>query len=349
MKKDLCGDIAKPKKNFKPPDAAKSKLAVESLTFNCPLCPVTSTKPEIYYHLRECLEKDFEAEPLIISITMIYSLNPNHLEVQNCVNILAKYLQNIIDYKGDEKYTKIKKSNKIFMEKVEHIKGVSEFLLNGCGCELKMLPVEVNNTVVEQEFYVFPKHLTKDSEQLSVIKQMLLEAEPLEVCLDRNIRVFSPSSSANNMEVPDSFFAVSVAEVKKEQDSIQQEIENLQLLKTKAMRDNPIPKRNYQYLVLRIRFPDGILLQGTFSCNETLNDVYRFVEENLNMRLPFRLLNSIGQNFMNSSSQLSELKLAPASLLNFNVNIDEVNANSPDKKLQYLKDDILALISENVM
>uniref|UniRef100_T2M6G9 UBX domain-containing protein 6 n=1 Tax=Hydra vulgaris TaxID=6087 RepID=T2M6G9_HYDVU len=351
LKNEMYTSVVKPKSNFKP-DGTKSELAVDSLTFICPLCPTTLTKPEIYYHLRKCLENDFEAEPLMISITMIYSLNQNRSEIQNCVDILAKYLQNIIDNKGEEKYLKIKKSNKIFSQKVESMQGTREFLINGCGFELKMLPTEVENAIVEQEFYVLPKSIADDIEHLSMIKQMLLEAEPLEVSLDRNVRVFCASSSSNFLEVPDSFFTVSASEVKKEHEFLQQEIESMQVLKTKAMRDNLTSKRSYQYMVLRIRFPDGILLQGTFSCDETLKDLYTFVVDNLNMNwLPFMLVDSTGKSFQNNSSKLSEFKLAPASLLNFKVEtniIEEMSFNSPDKKLQYLKDETLALISEEI-
>ena len=40
-------------------------------------------------------------------------------------------------------------------------------------------------------------------------------------------------------------------------------------------------QRQFRYTLIRIKFPDGPILQGTFKVNETLQDVRLFVQEAL--------------------------------------------------------------------
>lgn len=48
--------------------------------------------------------------------------------------------------------------------------------------------------------------------------------------------------------------------------------------------------RKYKFSLIRIRFPDNIILQGTFSVHENFKSVVEFVSENLaNNERPFTL------------------------------------------------------------
>ena len=64
------------------------------------------------------------------------------------------------------------------------------------------------------------------------------------------------------------------------------------MLRTKAMRDKEEAKarRKYKYCLIRIRFPDGWILQGTFSVYETVGAVVEFLTEQLAMPLPYILV-----------------------------------------------------------
>ena len=95
------------------------------------------------------------------------------------------------------------------------------------------------------------------------------------------------------------------------------------MLRTKAMRDKEEAKakRKYKYCLIRIRFPDGWILQGTFSVYETVGAVVEFLTEQLAMPLPYILVDSatgakLGQG-EDVEQTLVDLGLVPASLLNF--------------------------------
>lgn len=54
----------------------------------------------------------------------------------------------------------------------------------------------------------------------------------------------------------------------------------------------------YKFALIRIRFPDGVYLQGTFSVYEKLGQVYEFVQSCLkNESIDFKLMSPIGGKF----------------------------------------------------
>ena len=320
----------------------------DGVLFCCPLCPVILPREEIYMHLNQCFMHELDAEPLMISVTMIYTLNRDKQKVDNCINVVSKYLQNIINNPCEVKYRKIRKTNKIFQEKVANIVGISEYLTNGCGFQMQKLPFEVGGAMSEHEFYVMSESLAQDTEQLLAAKQMLMDAEPLDISIDRNVKVFKPSTSAMHIEVPSSFYEMSSTDIKQKQAEMESELEKSKQLRTKAMREaDAPPKHIYKYCIIRIRLPDGVLLQGTFSSSERLIDLRKFIQEHLFMDwIPFTLVDSIGRPYLEESATLTKLKLSPASLVNFNIepNISEEIAASSQGHIQYLRDEYMALI-----
>lgn len=77
-------------------------------------------------------------------------------------------------------------------------------------------------------------------------------------------------------------------------------LENASILKTKAMREREELRtiQKYKFALIRIRFPDGVYLQGTFSVYEKLQQVNEFVQSCLkDDTLPFKLLTPIGSKF----------------------------------------------------
>lgn len=72
------------------------------------------------------------------------------------------------------------------------------------------------------------------------------------------------------------------------------------MLKTKAMREREELRiiQKYKFALIRVRFPDGVYLQGTFSVYEKLVQVNEFVQSCLkDEATPFRLLTPIGSKF----------------------------------------------------
>lgn len=105
-------------------------LAVAGVFFTCELLsedivlPRDAMAEQVEYFLREQLSED----PVVASSVMIHSLNPMRDRRQDAVDILSKYLDNLIVNAGEPKYRRIRTSNKVFSEKVAPIKGCVEFL-----------------------------------------------------------------------------------------------------------------------------------------------------------------------------------------------------------------------------
>ena len=82
--------------------------------------------------------------------------------------------------------------------------------------------------------------------------------------LDRDTRVLQPSAGLQRFEVSPDFYRVTREEVAAEQKRRASDLERSETLRTKAMRDRDagIGMRIYHYTVVRVRFPDGLYLQG---------------------------------------------------------------------------------------
>lgn len=103
--------------------------------------------------------------------------------------------------------------------------------------------------------------------------------------------------------------------------------------------------RRYRFTLIRIRFPDNIILQGTFSVHDKYKEVVDFVRENLiNADISFYLLLSVGQKIRENDydKTLLELRLIPACLLKFSYESDE--GDSLDTSAGYLKESVLCLV-----
>lgn len=53
--------------------------------------------------------------------------------------------------------------------------------------------------------------------------------------------------------------------------------------------------QRYKFALIRVRFPDGVYLQGTFNVYEKLDNVYAFTQSCLkNENIEFRLMSPLG-------------------------------------------------------
>ncbi|KAF0699409.1 Aste57867_10017 [Aphanomyces stellatus] len=100
----------------------------------------------------------------------------------------------------------------------------------------------------------------------------------------------------------------------------QDEAEKNQSFRTSAMRelDEMQKKAVFQSTVLRIRFPDQVVLQATFHPNETIAAVVKLLHESLNDDVPaFYLYVTPPKQTLNleSTSTLTQLNLVPAALV----------------------------------
>lgn len=90
---------------------------------------------------------------------------------------LSKYLENIVNNPDEEKYRKIRLSNRIFQEKVAGMEGVMEFL-EAAGFNQQLLPFQNG----DEPFLVLSDTALQDLENLQV---RLLVNSALVFCLNQ--------------------------------------------------------------------------------------------------------------------------------------------------------------------
>lgn len=216
--------------------------------------------------IKEFLYEQLEDEKGLTACLIILNCNIKD-KAEQCVEILSKYLENIINNPDDQKYRKIRMSNRVFCDKVRYIEGVTEFLSSAGFIE---------QTIDDESFLVW---FGEDVTQLQTLLDALHCSEIIPLELDRNIQVLSASQARTTVLPPD-FYRISPEEMKREQELRVSALESAQILKTKAMRDKEELRmiNRYRFALVRVRFPDGVYLQGTFNVYEKLSTVHEFVE-----------------------------------------------------------------------
>lgn len=311
------------KEKAAPAEGSKVKdpasLSVSGVFFICPLTGATLTKSERDVHIKEAIFMRFEEDAVEASVMMIHTFNKDREKVKSAVDIISKYVDNICKNPTEEKYRKIKLSNKVFQEKVRCVEGSREFL-EALGFISTMLPVDAQEEE-EEEFLVLPEQSPDALELMKERRDRLQRGEPVRATLDRQPQALKPSPNAQRFELPPEFYNLSAEELKKEQQQRSDLVEKNAMLRTKAMREREEQRerRKYNYTLLRIRLPDGNLLQGTFYAWDRLTVLYGFVRESLvDGWQPFDLIAPGGQKLQESEEQaLAECNLVPAALLSF--------------------------------
>ncbi|XP_014359020.2 UBX domain-containing protein 6 [Papilio machaon] len=324
--------------------------AASGVFFKCPLISnEILTREEWKRNIKSFLYEQLEEERGLTACLIIQSCNNNREKIDTCVETLCKYLENIITYPEQEKYQKIRMSNRAFCERVQPIEGALELLL-AAGFREEIL---LNPEGVEEQYMVFKKENVPSIESLTTLIDALRSAEPIQLELDRNVQVLLPSQAAHQLALPPAFYALSADELKREQQLRTEAIEKSQMLRTRAMRekDELREMRRYKFALIRVRFPDGILLQGTFSVYERYIEIHEFVQEHLEHGdLPFILNTPTGHKLIHDedgTKTLIDLRLVPATVLTFSWDpsiLEQIN-NSPNKDV-YLKPEVMILVKE---
>ncbi|CAB1331420.1 unnamed protein product [Coregonus sp. 'balchen'] len=187
-------------------------------------------------------------------------------------------------------------------EKVKTVEGSREFL-EAMGFQSIMLDVEGQEE--SEEFLVLMAH---DPESLEVMKESrdrLQRGEPVRAQLDRQPQAFRPSPNAMRFELPPE----------------NEVVDKNAMLRTKAMREREEQRerRKYNYTLLRVRLPDGNILQGTFLAWDKVSVLFQFVRDSLvDGWQPFELVAPGGHKLQEDQEvALNECSLVPAVLLTF--------------------------------
>ncbi|XP_061401310.1 UBX domain-containing protein 6 [Musca vetustissima] len=308
---------------------------VASIFYRCPLVsdeilPRKEWRGKIKEFLYQQLENS--DEKALTSCLIIQNCNSKE-KAEECVQTLCKYLENIINHPNEEKYCSIRMSNRIFSDKVRYVEGALDFL-NACGFREIMLDNEL--------FLIWSKDNIEKDYDLPLMLESLRNAEQIHLELDRNIKVLLPSQ-AKNVSLPDDFYRISPEELKREQQLRTEALENAQILKTKAMREREEQRlmRMYKYALIRVKFPNGLYIQGTFDVYEKLIDVYEFVQSCLqNECMDFNLMLPNGGKFSEDDMEktLFDLRLIPNVVLLF-TSPGELGSDG-----NFLKEDLLLLV-----
>ncbi|XP_071941437.1 UBX domain-containing protein 6-like [Antedon mediterranea] len=292
-----------------------SPVSVSGVFFTCALSTERVTKSQLDEHIRECILMHLAVDPIKASAFMVKTINKDKEKVQVCVNTIEKYINNVCAHPNEEKYSKIRLGNKAFQERVGSIEGAEEFL-QAIGFERSLIKQDEQ----EEYYLVLNEDKKQHRDQLKAYFDVLANTQPLKPTLDRDIKVFHPNNSVLRFNLPSDFYNVTSQEVEREQQLRAEEVEMNSMLRTKAMREADLKKqlRRYRYVLIRIRFPDGIILQGTFYARDKLSSLTEFVRECLvNDWQPFYLVTQTRQKLTEETSMLAELQLAPAAMLHF--------------------------------
>ncbi|XP_022105559.1 UBX domain-containing protein 6-like [Acanthaster planci] len=291
----------------------QSPVSVSGIFFRCPLgCDHIMPKASVDEHLQLCiLTRLLPENPLEASAKMVHTYNKDKERRQAGIDIMCKYLDNVCSNPGEEKYQKIRLGNRTYQEKVACLEGSQEFL-QAVGFFPKMLPHQEN----EEAFLVLTPEAAAKTEQLHSACELLRTTQPLKATLHRDMKIYRKSSHASQFRLPPDFYRLTPEEVKREQQLRTEEVERNAMLRTKAMREAEAQKnlRQYRYALIRVRFPNGILLQGTFRASENLSAVMEFTRGALiNDWQPFVLTDATGRKLTEEDCTLAEAQTGTSS------------------------------------
>lgn len=251
--KDELAPVTSPSSITTSSSAENKNLACQGVFFRCPLISEEiMPKKEWKIRIKEFLYQQLENERGLTACLIIQNCNVKE-KADECIATLIKYLENIIKNPNEEKFCKIRMSNKIFSEKVRYVDGALD-VLHAAGFN----EVEMDN----EPFLLWTNEQTEDGLDLNTLLDALKNSEPIHLELDRNIKVLLPSQ-ARRVVLPEDFYRVSPEEIKREQQMRAEAIESAQILKTKAMREREEQRnlRMYRYSLVRVKFPNGLYIQ----------------------------------------------------------------------------------------
>jgi len=175
--------------------------------------------------------------------------------------------------------------------------------------------------------------------------------EPIVPYLDRDLKIYRVSSKTSadyrKFDLSDEFYNRG-AEEKRKKHRLKMEAGEqqgiLRCVNIMRERDEQLELRRYNYCLVRVRFPDDVILQALFKSGETFGTLYEFVQEQLEYdSVPFELFGQTLKRNVELTDSLAEAGLAPAALINFKWNEDSVQeANQRGINIkQYIKSIII--------
>lgn len=307
----------KPADGFDPFDSLitsgkRSQNGYSLNTVECPICNRSfRSEDEVSQHVDGCVaENQVEYDNEVGAQGLPSDEAEGRSELEACVgtfvsakppessvDVLLKLFRNIAREPENAKFRRIRLSNPKIKEAIGDVAGGVE-LLEFVGFELKEEGGEmwavmdqpgeeqirmINKAVVLLE----PKKFEgkKKIDDAPAVVPSIVDKPMEKEKIDRQIRVFFsvPESIAAKIELPDSFYKLSMDEVRREAEMRKKKMAESQLLIPKSYREKQLKagRKRYTRTVIRIQFPDGVVLQGVFAPWELTGSLYEFVSSSL--------------------------------------------------------------------
>ncbi|KAL2342451.1 hypothetical protein Fmac_003736 [Flemingia macrophylla] len=323
--------------------------------YECPVCKQPfGSEQEVSAHVDGCLSNPVERGGDDANGVSETEMCNSELEVrvgtyisgkpsEGSLDVVLKLLRNIAREPENVKFRKIRMSNPKIKEAVGDVAGGVE-LLSFVGFELREengetwavmeVPSEDQLKFIKKAIVLLESQLVqgpqkKEDSASAIASEMGAKAEPKPV--DRQVKVFFavPESVAAKIELPDSFYNLSAEEVRREAELRRKKLADSQLLIPKSLKEKQAKasRKRYTKTIIRIQFPDGVVLQGVFAPWEPTTALYEFVSSALKEQgLEFDLMHPVlvqrrviphfpkaGEN----TKTIEEEDLVPSALIKF--------------------------------
>lgn len=198
-------------------------------------------------------------------------------------------------------------------------------------------------------------------EPLQLAQDTFMTAEPIQVQLDRNLKIFQPTKERSSVppmqQLPQDplFYNTTVGDILREKKRQKDIVEKEEMLRTKAMRERdekPEPMIQYKYTVIRVRMPDGIIIQTIFQSHDFLSILFDYLRSHCLVHnwLPFTLTSNADRRVYTSQDEQSitfnQCGLVPAAILSFQWNeqaLRDIVAQTPNFPANiFIKPEVLA-------
>lgn len=236
---------------------------------------------------------------------------------EGSVDVVIRLLKNIVKEPENAKFRRVRMSNPKIREAVGEVAGCVE-LIEYVGFKLVEeegemwaimdVPSEENIRMIKKAITLIEPQKVEDTPASGSASTKAVEDEKPQTVnqestsekkpIDRQTRVFfSVSESvAARIDLPESFYKLSVDEVKREADLRRKKLAESQLLIPKSYKEKQAKAARSKYTksIIRIQFPDGVVLQGVFSPREPTSALYEYVSSSLKQQgLEFELVHPI--------------------------------------------------------
>ncbi|XP_062199420.1 plant UBX domain-containing protein 2-like [Phragmites australis] len=270
------------------PDAAANGFAA---TVVCPSCsdPFPS-ELAVSEHLDGCIASAGGARARAAAY-----LTADPPPPASAVEVVKRLLGNLLREPGNEKFRKVRLTNPRIKEAVADREGGVELLeavgfrVGDEGGELFAVMDEVPGDarlggirravlLLERAHPSAPAQVKAGAKESS---SNAVDEQEVNKTIDRQIRVFFsvPGSSVGENDLPDSFYNLSGEEIRNEAKMRRERLEQSRLLIPKSYKEKQVlaARQKYKQAVIRVQFPDRVILQGVFLPGEATTSLYEFV------------------------------------------------------------------------